>query len=125
MQCLSQRNSSVVIHYLLGTRTFLLLFLLLCAFHLLSSAGAQTTERVSIASSPAGLNRFCYSPSFSADARYVAFTSRASNYVVGDTNNAADIFVYDRITNEKTRVSVSSTGEQGNADSGYRSVFST
>lgn len=51
-------------------------------------------------------------PSISADGRYVAFESRASNLVSGDTNGAADIFVHDRQTGETTRVSVSSTGEQ-------------
>jgi uncharacterized repeat protein (TIGR01451 family) len=54
----------------------------------------------------------------SADGRYVAFQSRADNLVTGDTNGANDIFVRDRLTGKTTRVSVSSTGMQGNADSG-------
>lgn len=36
-------------------------------------------------------------PVISADGRYVAFASQASNLVVGDTNNAVDIFVRDRL----------------------------
>ena len=51
-------------------------------------------------------------PSISADGRHVAFHSFASNLVLGDTNNAADVFVHDRVTGETTRVSVASGGTQ-------------
>ena len=70
------------------------------------------TERVSVSS--AGVQGFnvSYSPSISADGHFVAFTSRASNLVVGDTNNKHDIFVYDRVTEITERVSVSSVGAQ-------------
>jgi DNA-binding CsgD family transcriptional regulator/Tol biopolymer transport system component len=37
-------------------------------------------------------------PKLSADGRYVVFESRASNLVPNDTNNASDIFRYDRKT---------------------------
>jgi len=53
-------------------------------------------------------------PSISADGRYVAFTSYASNLVPGDTNGQPDIFVHDRQTRETTRGSVASNGGQGN-----------
>lgn len=36
-------------------------------------------------------------PSMSADGRYVAFTSQASNLVAGDTNGLVDVFVYERV----------------------------
>ena len=50
-----------------------------------------TTERVSVDSSGAQGNGVSYSrPSISADGRYVAFGSLASNLVEGDTNNALD-----------------------------------
>ena len=52
--------------------------------------------------------------SISADGRHVAFRSGASNLVPGDTNGADDIFVHDRQTGETTRVSVDSSGNQGN-----------
>jgi hypothetical protein len=39
-------------------------------------------------------------PSLSADGRYVAFQSQASNLVAGDTNGVYDIFVRDRDTDE-------------------------
>ena len=38
----------------------------------------------------------CNNPSVTADGRYVAFDSSASNLVPGDTNGRIDIFVYDR-----------------------------
>ena len=49
------------------------------------------------------------------DARYVAFSSLASNLVPGDTNDAADIFVKDMTTGAVERVSVTSSGEQTTA----------
>ena len=52
-------------------------------------------------------------PSLSATGRYVAFHSKASDLVPDDTNNKDDVFVLDRETGETERVSVSSTGEQG------------
>ena len=51
-------------------------------------------------------NSGSYNPSISADGRFVAFTSLASNIVPGDTNNTYDIFVRDTLTNTTTRVSV-------------------
>jgi Tol biopolymer transport system component len=58
----------------------------------------------------------------SSDDRYVAFTSEASNLVLSDTNSVADVFVYDRLTNGTTRVSVSTGEVQGNGNSTYPSI---
>ncbi len=52
-------------------------------------------------------------PTISADGRYVAFDSWATNLVAADTNGASDIFVHDRTTGATTRVSVDSLGNQG------------
>jgi Ca2+-binding RTX toxin-like protein len=65
---------------------------------------------------------YFYNPSISADGRFVAFTSNASNIVPGDTNNNFDIFVRDTLTNTTTRVSVDSAGNQGNSGSGSPSI---
>ena len=46
-------------------------------------------------------------PAISADGRYVAFTSDASNLVVGDANGAADVFVWDRTTATTVKVTPS------------------
>jgi Ca2+-binding RTX toxin-like protein len=56
---------------------------------------ANTTRRVSVDSNGIQGNSDSYTTSISADGRYVAFLSFASNLVSGDTNEAADIFVYD------------------------------
>jgi uncharacterized repeat protein (TIGR01451 family) len=76
--------------------------------------GAETT-RVSVSSTGAKANNASLENSISADGRFVAFSSEASNLVAGDTNGLPDIFVRDRGTNQTTRVSVSSTGTQGNS----------
>src|SRR5919202_4504786 len=67
-------------------------------------------------------NSGSYNPSISADGRFVAFLSNASNIVPGDTNSSYDIFVRDRLTNTTTRVSVDSAGNQGNNDSNFPSI---
>jgi len=53
----------------------------------------------------------------SGDGRYVAFVSSATNLVSGDTNNASDVFLHDRVARTTTRVSVGTTGVQGNLSS--------
>src|SRR5207249_304351 len=52
--------------------------------------------------------------SISSDGRYIAFDSFSSNLVSGDTNDANDVFVYDRQTCQTTRVSVATGGGQSN-----------
>jgi Tol biopolymer transport system component len=76
------------------------------------------TERVNVDSNGNEANnngtRFNYStlPSISADGRYVAFESWASNLVPGDTNQRNDVFVHDRETGITERVSVNKWGNQ-------------
>ena len=55
--------------------------------------------------------------SISADCRYVAFSSRASNLVANDSNNHEDVFVYDRMTGTIERVSIADNGDEGDYDS--------
>ena len=57
------------------------------------------------------------SPSLSADGRYLAFCSSASNLVTGDANGFKDVFVTDQSTNQTRLVSLTASGEQGNGDS--------
>jgi Tol biopolymer transport system component len=59
-------------------------------------------------------NTYSVYPSVSADGRYVAFMSGATNLVYADTNGVADIFVRDRQTGTTTRVSRNSAGVEGN-----------
>jgi len=79
---------------------------------------AGTTERVSVgAGGEQGNNYSYYRPSISADGRYVAFHSLATNLVNSDTNGHADIFVRDRESGTTERVSVDSSGGQANDQS--------
>jgi hypothetical protein len=55
-----------------------------------------TTTRVSVGTGGIQGNNTFYNTSISADGRYVAFTSYASNLVSGDTNGTGDIFLYDK-----------------------------
>ena len=79
----------------------------LCA----SSVFAQV-ELVSIAANGEQANNLSFGASISADGRFVAFSSAASNLVPADTNATSDIFVRDRDSGLTQRVNVSSTGEQ-------------
>jgi len=80
------------------------------------------TTRVSVDSAGGQGNGFSYGPSVSADGRYVAFFSAASNLVAGDTNGVTDAFVHDRVTGKTTRVSVDATGLEGNGACEYPSI---
>jgi Tol biopolymer transport system component len=62
------------------------------------------------------------SSSVSADGRYVAFASQASNLVVGDTNGVADIFVRDRRTGTTQRISRRADGLESDCASGAPTI---
>ena len=76
------------------------------------------TERVSLGPRGVQGNRGSFDPALSADGRFVAFVSRASNLVPGDTNRREDVFLHDRQTGVTERVSVGPGGVQGNLESG-------
>jgi Tol biopolymer transport system component len=83
------------------------------------------TVRVSVASDGTQGNHLSRAPTISADGRYVAFYSYASNLVPNDNNLVADVFVHDRDADgngtfdepggvSTTRVSVNDLGQEGN-----------
>jgi Tol biopolymer transport system component len=74
------------------------------------------TERVSVSSRGKRANGGSDLPSISADGRFVAFESDATNLVPGDTNPLGDVFVHDRLRGTTERVSVGPGGVQ--ADDG-------
>lgn len=86
----------------------------------------QTGEMdlVSVGSSGEQANYSSDNPKISADGRFVAFSSIASNLVEGDTNGFQDAFVHDRYTGQTLRVSVASDGTQGNGTSGKGLYYS-
>jgi Tol biopolymer transport system component len=70
------------------------------------------TERISVAADGSQATAYSKDPSISADGRYVAFRSFASNLVPGDTNATEYIFVKDRRSGAVELVSVDSQGGQ-------------
>ncbi len=82
----------------------------------------ETVERVSVDNSGAEGNGQSATPSISADGRYVAFRSLATNLVSGDTNATVDVFVHDLQTNTTERVSVDDGGTEGNGQSDDPSI---
>jgi Tol biopolymer transport system component len=84
---------------------------------------AGTTKRVSGDSFGATGNGWSFQPSISADGRYVAYVSLASNLVPGDTNRAQDVFRYDRVTGLTRRVSVDSAGLESGGDARSKASF--
>lgn len=81
----------------------------------------KKTTRISVNSDGLPGNAFSVSssPALSADGRFVAFASRATNLVPNDNNFRTDIFIHDRLTGKTERVSVDSSGNEGNGDSHY------
>jgi Tol biopolymer transport system component len=71
-----------------------------------------TTSRVSVGAEGVEANGPSSLPSISADGRYVAFESDATNLVgPSDTNATRDVFVHDREAGVTTRISVGANGE--------------
>ncbi len=77
----------------------------------------EAMERVSRGRGGAEANGASDQPAISGDGRYVAFVSRADNLVRNDTNDAPDVFVYDRETGTTERVSIRSNGDQADGPS--------
>jgi len=65
-----------------------------------------TTERINVSAGGGEASGASWLGAVSPDGRYVAFDSNAPDLIAGDTNNAWDIFVRDRVADETYRVSV-------------------
>ena len=61
-------------------------------------------------------------PYISANGRYVAYQSLATNLVGNDTNGVQDVFRYDRLKGTVVRASVANDGTQGNNNSLVRGI---
>lgn len=81
-----------------------------------------TTERVSLGSHGVQSNAQSASPAISADGRYVAFRSRATNWAPGESTDYDDVFIRDRKTGTTERVSLGAHGEQGNDQSARQAI---
>src|SRR5258706_10467337 len=74
-----------------------------------TAQSANSIERVSVGLNGAesnGNSNNGFQSSISADGRYVAFTSSASDLVNGATNGLTFVYVYDRQTKQMSQVSV-------------------
>lgn len=85
-----------------------------------NAAGVVT--RVSVDSNEVQGNAISYIGDISADGRFVAFDSEATNFVLDDTNGVGDVFLRDLQLGTTVRVSVTATGEQANGGGGTPSV---
>ncbi|MFM9557653.1 MULTISPECIES: TolB family protein [Streptomyces] len=70
------------------------------------------TERISVTAEGSQANDYSDVGGISANGRYVAFDSSATNLVAGDTNGFSDIFVKDLRTGTIERVNVADDGTQ-------------
>ncbi|OZH54924.1 hypothetical protein AFK68_07800 [Hydrocoleum sp. CS-953] len=77
----------------------------------------STTTRISVDSLGNQSNAASINPTISADGRFIAFESDATNLVMGDINNARDIFLHDTLTGITTQISRNSLGDQANFSS--------
>jgi Tol biopolymer transport system component len=75
------------------------------------------TVRVSVGARGVQANGPSAGVTMSADGRWIAYSSGASNLVPADTNRMTDVFLYDRDKRRTTRVSVSKKGLQANGGS--------
>lgn len=79
----------------------------------------------SAASPTTAANGQSWGPMISADGRHVAFSSQATDLVAGqsDTNNAADVFLFDRVTGTVSLVSHAAGSATTAGDHGSGSPF--
>ncbi|HEX5051370.1 MAG TPA: calcium-binding protein [Planctomycetota bacterium] len=81
-------------------------------------------QRQSRSASGSDANGLSGVSAISADARFVGFSSAASNLVANDSNGRVDVFVRDRITGDIERVSVATGGGQADLQSYWPSLSS-
>ncbi|NOQ64221.1 MAG: DUF4214 domain-containing protein [Methyloprofundus sp.] len=81
----------------------------------------RVTEQVSRVSSASelGLSEF---PVISANGRFISYQSTIDDIVANDNNGTSDVFVYDRLQNISTRISLSFTGKEGRNESTRPSI---
>ena len=83
---------------------------------------ANTSTLVSKTSGGTAGNGGSTQPAISADGRWVAFASVATNLVPGDTNDTSDVFLHDRLSGTTTRVSVGPGGVQALDGSSFPAI---
>ena len=64
------------------------------------------------------------SPNISPDGRFIAYRSFATNLAAMDSNNVADLYLYDSASNATYLVSLNASGNSAGADRSLKPVFS-
>jgi Tol biopolymer transport system component len=82
------------------------------------------TARASVGPGGAQANGASGVPSISADGRYIAFVSEATNLAGADANGHGDIYVFDRTAPSTSRASLTAGGAEPNGDCLYPSISS-
>lgn len=82
----------------------------------------STTNRISVDSNGQQSNDMSYFPQLSSNGRFIAFASRATNLVPGDTNGRTDIFLHDQLTHTTTLINKGPGGQSGDLDSNYPDI---
>ncbi|MEM1449006.1 MAG: hypothetical protein AAGI22_07820 [Planctomycetota bacterium] len=83
---------------------------------------AGTTVRCSVGGSGQQGNGRCENVTVSNDGRFVAYSSRSTNLVPGDTNATWDIFLWDATTGTSSLLSRGMGGSPGNGESYWPSM---
>ncbi|HWC12969.1 MAG TPA: hypothetical protein VG929_00045, partial [Actinomycetota bacterium] len=82
------------------------------------------TSRVSVAADGTQANRASQNSAISSDGRYVAFASRATNLIDGETSDRLHIFVKDLVSGTVELASRSTAGVEGNGTSFFPALSS-
>ncbi|NSW54224.1 MAG: hypothetical protein HPY85_17110 [Anaerolineae bacterium] len=82
----------------------------------------ETTELVAVTHDGSPANARIGSAGFSADGRYVGFSTNATDIIPGDNNGKGDVFVIDRNTGTVVLASKTNDGTQGNGNSQFMAI---
>jgi Ca2+-binding RTX toxin-like protein len=86
----------------------------------IAAVGGSDIQAISTTTGNAAYaDRGAYLPDVSGSGRYVVYSSDATNLAAGSTSATIDVFLKDVATGSVTRVSTSTSGGDGNGDSGY------
>jgi Tol biopolymer transport system component len=88
----------------------------------LTDTTTGATTRISTATDGTLGNGSSADPTISADGRYIAYNSSATNLVAGDTNASTDIFLTDTTTGATTRINTATDGTDANSFGFYPAI---
>jgi Tol biopolymer transport system component len=90
----------------------------------LRDTALEITSRISVSTAGTQSNGRSFDAVISADGRYIAFDSEATNLVSDDTNGTMDVFLHEVAQGITSRISVNTAGIEGNGTSYKPSISS-